>query len=179
MYAGLGRSGCRRHPAGVSATRTIPSERGSGLEDGEVVLWRDRRAPPFMQLAVAPAAVLVVSGVAVANVLVTPLLIVAGVAVIVLARRLAAGRYLEDQLLTDRRVLVAPRAGAAYGMRLEDIESAEMKEMKVIFRGDGQQLRFSFVRKQRALRRALAAAAPQIAFEQHWDPHCSTCGVRW
>jgi hypothetical protein len=118
-------------------------------------------------------------GVAVANVFLTPLLLVAGVAVVLLARRLAAGRYLEDQLLTDRRVLVAPRAGGAYGMRLEDIASAEMKEMKVIFLGDGQQFRFAFVRKQRALRRALAAAAPHIAFEQHWDPHCSTCGVRW
>jgi hypothetical protein len=163
----------------VSATQTLPAERASGLEDGEVVLWRDRRAPPLLQFAVAPAGVLVFLAIAVANVVITPLLIVAAAAVILLARRLAAGRYLEDQVLTDRRVLVARRAGALYAMRLEDIESAEMKEMKVIFRGSGQEFRFSFVRKQRTLRRALAAAAPQITFEQHWDPHCSTCGVRW
>jgi hypothetical protein len=163
----------------VSATQTLAAERASGLEDGEVVLWRDRRAPPLLQFAVAPAGVLVFLAIAVANVVITPLLIAAAAAVFLLARRLAAGRYLEDQVLTDRRVLIIPRTGAAHGMRLDGIESAEMKEMKVIFRGSGQEFRFSFVRKQRRLRRALAAAAPHIAFEQHWDPHCSTCGVRW
>ena len=163
----------------MSATQTLPAEHSPGLEDGEVVLWRDRRAPPFLQFAVAPAAVLVFLGIAVANVVITPLLIAAAAGVVLLARRLAAGRYLEDQVLTDRRVLIIPRTGAAYGLRLDEIESAEMQEMKVTFRGPGQEFRFSFVRKQRTLRRALAAAAPQIAFEQHWNPYCSTCGVRW
>ena len=60
-------------------------------------------------------------GVAAQNVVFTPLALVAAVAAAVLGRRFAAGHYLEDQLLTDRRAVVVPRIGAAYGLRLGDI----------------------------------------------------------
>ena len=69
------------HPAGVTATTT--------LAEGEAVLWRERRSPPFMEAAIAVALVLAVAGVAVANVVATPLLLAAAVGAVLLgpARR--------------------------------------------------------------------------------------------
>ena len=79
------------------------------LAAGEAVLWRERRAPPFMQLACALAAVIGISGVAAQNVIVTPLAVLVAVALVLIGRRVAARHYLEDQVLTDRRALVVPR----------------------------------------------------------------------
>jgi hypothetical protein len=142
------------------------------LAADEVVLWRERRTPPFMQAAIAVAAVLAVSGVAVANVVLTPLLLVAAAAALLAGRRIAADHYLEDQLLTDRRALVVPRVGTAYGLTLDDLESVEFRGTKAILSGHGRQMRFGFVRRQRRLRKAIESGAPHISVEQRWDPNC-------
>ena len=107
----------------------------SGLADGEALLWRERRAPPFMEFTIAVAAVLAVVGVAAQNFVFTPLALVAAVAVVVFGRRFAAGHYLEDQLLTDRRVVVVPRVGTAYGLPLDDVESVELRGTKALVHG--------------------------------------------
>ena len=103
----------------------------------------------------------------------TPLLLAAAAGAVLLGRRVVAGHYLEDQLLTDRHALVVPRVGPAYGLALADIESVEMKGTKAIFTGGGREFRFSFVRRHRALRRALEAGAPHVSLEQRWDPNCA------
>jgi len=41
----------------------VRSERAPALADGEVLLWRERRSPPFMEIAFAAAAILAVVGV--------------------------------------------------------------------------------------------------------------------
>jgi hypothetical protein len=143
------------------------------LADGEAVLWRERRSPPFMEAAIAVALMLAAAGVAVANVFATPLLLAAAIGAVLLGRRVVTGHYLEDQLLTDRRALVVPRVGAAYGLALGDIEGVELKGTKAVFTGGGREFRFSFVRRHRALRRALETGAPHISLEQRWDPNCA------
>jgi hypothetical protein len=151
---------------------TLPA-RTPALADGEVLLWRERRSPPFMEATCAAAALLVLSGVALANVVVTPLLVVAAIAAVLLGMRVAAGHYLEDQLLTDRRAVVVPRVGEAYGLPLGEIDSVELKGTKATFSGGGHQFRFAFVRKHRALRKALEDGAPHVSLEQRWDPNCA------
>ena len=143
------------------------------LAAGEAVLWRERRSPPFMEAAIAAAVMLVAAGVAVASVVVTPVLLAAAAGAVLLGRRVVAGHYLEDQLLTDRQALVVPRVGPAYGLPLGDIECVEMKGTKAIFTGGGREFRFSFVRRHKALRRALETGAPHISLEQRWDPNCA------
>jgi hypothetical protein len=143
------------------------------LAAGEAVLWRERRSPPFMEAAIAVAVILAVLGAAVASVLVTPLLLAAAAGALVIGRRFADGHYLEDQLLTDRRALVVPRVGTAYGLPLRDIESVELKGTRATFTGPSSEFRFAFVRRHRALRKALEAGAPHISFEQRWDPNCA------
>ena len=69
--------------------------------------------------------------------------------------------------------MVVPRVGAAYGLPLAGIESVEMRGTKAMFTGGGRQLRFNFVRRHKALRKALEAGAPHISFEQRWDPNCA------
>jgi hypothetical protein len=161
--------------SGVILQEVIATEPQTRVElnADEAVLWRERRTPPFMQAAIAVAAVLAVTGVAVANVVLTPLLLAAGAAALLAGRRIAAGHYLEDQLLTDRRALVAPRVGPAYGLALDTLESVEFRGTKAIFSGQGRQMRFGFVRRQRALRKALESGAPHISVEQRWDPNCA------
>lgn len=149
------------------------ADRLPGLASGEAVLWRERRAPPFLELTIAVVAVLAVGGVAAQSLVFTPLALAAALAAAVYGRRFAAAHYLEDQLLTDRRVVVVPRVGSAYGLPLEDIESVEMQGTKALFTAGGRQLRFSFVRRHRALRKALETGAPHISFEQRWDPNCA------
>jgi hypothetical protein len=147
--------------------------RTPALADGEVLLWRERRSPPFMEAACAAAALLALAGIALANAIATPLLVIAAIAAVLLGRRVAAGHYLEDQLLTDRRAVVVPRVGAAYGLPLGEIDSVELKGTKATFSGGGHQFRFAFVRKHRALRRALEDGAPHVSLEQRWDPNCA------
>jgi hypothetical protein len=157
----------------MAVTQSESADRLHSLASDETVLWRERRAPPFMEFAVAVAAVLAAGAVAAHNLVFTPLALAAALAVVVYGRRFAAAHYLEDQLLTDRRVVVAPRIGAAYGMPLGDIVSVELRGTKVLFTGGGRELRFSFVRRHRALRKALETGAPHISFEQRWDPNCA------
>ena len=64
----------------MTATGALPYD----LAAGESVLWRERRSPPFMQAAIAAGAMLAGTGVAVAHVLVTPLLLVAAAGVVLL-----------------------------------------------------------------------------------------------
>ena len=137
------------------------------------MLWRERRSPPFMEAAIAAAVILAVTGVALAHVLLTPALLAAAAGAVLLGRRVVAGHYLEDQLLTDRQALVVPRVGPAYGLALDEVESVEMMGTKAIFRAGGREFRFSFVRRHRALRRALETGAPHISLEQRWDPNCA------
>ena len=87
-----------------------------------------------------------------------------------IGRRFARGHYLEDQLLTDRRALVVPRVGTAYGVPLDHIESVELMGTKATFTGEEGQFRFSFVRRHRALRKALETGAPHISFEAALGP---------
>jgi hypothetical protein len=148
-------------------TLTIP------LADGEAVLWRERRSPPFMEAAWAAAGLLVLAGVALASPIVTPLLVAGAVAALVLGRRVATGHYLEDQLLTDRRAVVVPRVGTPYGLPLDEIDWVELTGTKATFSGGGRQFRFAFVRKHRALRKALENGAPHVSLEQRWDPNCA------
>jgi hypothetical protein len=158
----------------VTATESVATAGHPGvLAAGEAVLWRERRAPPFMQLAWALAAVIGLGGVAAQNVLVTPLAVAAAIVIVLLGRKVATGHYLEDLLLTDRRALIVPRVGTAYGFALDDIESVEMRGTKALFNAGGRELRFGFVRRQRAFRRALETGAPHISFEQRWDPNCA------
>jgi LmbE family N-acetylglucosaminyl deacetylase len=144
------------------------------LAAGEAVLWRERRSPPFMEAVLAVTAILTALGVAVASPFVTPFLIAAAVGAFLIGRRFARGHYLEDQLLTDRRALVVPRLGTAYGVPLDHIASVELKGTRATFTGEGgDQFRFAFVRRHRALRKALETGAPHISLEQRWDPNCA------
>jgi hypothetical protein len=157
----------------VIALPATLAPRAPALADGEVLLWRERRSPPFMEAACALAALLALAGVAVASIVLTPLLLAGALASVLLGRRIAAGHYLEDQLLTDRRAVVVPRLGVAYGLPLEAIDSVELKGTRATFSGGGQQFRFAFVRRHRALRKALEDGAPHVSLEQRWDPNCA------
>ncbi len=157
----------------MSATQSVAAEKPALLAVGEAVLWRERRAPPFMQLACALAAVIGLAGIASQNLVVAPIAVLAAAAIVLVGRRVAAAHYLEDQVLTDRRALVVPREGEAYGFDLDDIQSVEMRGTKAFFSSGERQLRFGFVRRQRAFRRALETGAPHISFEQRWDPNCA------
>jgi hypothetical protein len=126
-----------------------------------------------MEFTIAAAAVLAIGGVAAHSFVFTPLALAAAAAVAVLGWRFAAGHWLEDQLLTDQRVVVVPRVGAAYGLSLDAIQSVEMRGTKALFTAGGRELRFGFVRRHRALRKALETGAPHISFEQRWDPNCA------
>jgi hypothetical protein len=157
----------------VNALTATPTAHAPALAEGEVLLWRERRSPPFMEAAWALAAMLVVTGIALASFLATPLLAAGAVAAILLGRRVAAGHYLEDQVLTDRRAVVVPRIGEAYGLALDTIDRVELKGTRATFTGGGRQVRFAFVRRHRALRKALENGAPHVSLEQRWDPNCA------
>ena len=157
----------------MSATQLFAAPPPACLDEGEAVLWRERRTPPFMQLAVGTAAMVAVAGIAAGSVWVALPALAAALAVLAGGRRLVTARYLEDQVLTDRRALVVPRVGPAYAVPLRDIASVELRGTKATFTGTGPQLRFSFVRRHRSLRRALQDGAPHVSLEQRWDPNCA------
>ena len=128
-----------------------------------------------MQAGIAAAVILGLAGIALASIVRHAAAVLAAAATVLVGRRVARGHYLEDQLLTDRRALVVPRVGTAYGLALDDIESVELRGTKAIFtRRRARSSASRFVRRHRALRRkALETGAPHISFEQRWDPNCA------
>ena len=82
---------------------------GFALEPGELVRFRERRAPPVLMLVVVPAAIVVTLAATDVPLVVRAVSALAVAALAVLGLRLRRRVWLEDLVVTDRRVAVVPR----------------------------------------------------------------------
>ncbi len=101
-------------------------------------------------------------------------------ALAVLGLRLRRRVWLEDLVVTDRRVAVIPRCGDPSWLRLDELAGARERGTAMRFTAlDGRMLPFAYVRSTRSLRRRLGEVRPGLAVAIDYDPHCPTCGIRW
>lgn len=153
---------------------------GFELEPGELVRFRERRAPPVLMLLVVPAAVVVTFAVTDVPLAVRAVSVLAVAALAALGVRLRRRVWLEDLVVTDRRVAVVPRDGDSSWLRLDELAGARERGTAVRFTArDGRMLSFAYVRSTRSLRRRLGEVRPDLAVAIEYDPHCPTCGIRW
>ena len=153
---------------------------GFALEPGELVRFRERRAPPVLMLLVVPVAVVVTLAATDLPLAVRTLSVLAAAALALFGLRLRRRVWLEDLVVTDRRVAVVPRDGDSSWLRLDELAGARERGTAVRFTAlDGRMLSFAYVRSTRSLRRRLGEVRPDLAVAIEYDPHCPTCGIRW
>jgi hypothetical protein len=153
---------------------------GLPLEPGERLCFHERRAPPLFALTLAPAVVLAVSAATVSSPLARVGLALAAAALTLLGLRLRGRGWLEDLVVTDQRVAVAPRDGEPRLLRLDELAGVRERGTTVRFTArDGSVLAFGHVRSARSLRKRLDELRPDLSFAIDYDPHCGTCGLRW
>ncbi len=171
--------GCMLTPVRGHAHRGTPPI-GLALEPGELVRFRERRAPPVLMLVVVPAAIVVTLAATDVPLAVRAVSALAVAALAVLGLRLRRRVWLEDLVVTDRRVGVVPRDGDSSWLRLDELAGARERGTAVRFTAlDGRILSFAYVRSTRSLRRRLGEVRPDLAVAIEYDPHCPTCGIRW
>jgi hypothetical protein len=150
------------------------------LELGERICFRERRTPPVLLLLLAPAAVLAVLAVADGLLALRVVFALAAAALTVFGIRLHRRVWLEDLVVTDRRVAVLQREGGSSWLRLDELAGARERGTTVRFTAiDGRVLSFGYVRSTRSLRKRLGELHPDLSFAIDYDPRCPTCGIRW
>jgi hypothetical protein len=153
---------------------------GLVLEPGELVHFRERRAPPVLMALVVPVGLLLALAATAAPLAVRAASILGAVALVALGFRLRRRVWLEDLVVTDRRVGVVPRGGDSSWLHLEELAGARERGATMRFTAvDGRMLSFAYVRSTRSLRRRLSDVRPDLSIAIEYDPHCPTCGVRW
>jgi hypothetical protein len=153
---------------------------GLQLEPGERVCFRERRAPPLLLALLVPAGVLVVVAATESLWALRIVFTLGALALAVLGLRLHRRVWIEDLVVTDRRVAVLPRAGDPRWLQLDEVAGARERGMAVRFTAvDGRMLSFAYVRSTRSLRKRLGEVRPDLLFAIDYDPQCPTCGVRW
>jgi hypothetical protein len=150
------------------------------LEPGEQVCFRERRTPPVLLLLLAPAAVLAVIAAADGLPVLRVAAALAAAALAVVGIRLHRRVWLEDLVVTDRRVAVLQREGGSRWLLLDELAGARERGTAVRFTAiDGRMLSFGYVRSTRSLRKRLRELRPDLSFAIDYDPRCPTCGIRW
>jgi hypothetical protein len=147
---------------------------------GERVVFHERRRPPLLAALLVPAAVLATLAATDVALPVRAAAALAAAALVLLGVRLRRRVWMEDLLVTDRRIVVAPRAGAPRWLPLDEVESAVERGLAMRFTArDGEALSFAYVRDLGALRRALADARPDLHLRADDGALCRTCGIRF
>jgi hypothetical protein len=123
---------------------------------GERVVFHERRRPPLLAALLVPAAVLATLAATDVALPVRAAAALAAAALVLLGVRLRRRVWMEDLLVTDRRIVV----------------------MRFTAR-DGEALSFAYVRDLGALRRALADARPDLHLRADDGALCRTCGIRF
>jgi hypothetical protein len=141
---------------------------------GERIVWRERRGPPVAIMAGVPAVLLAGMAVAAADAVASLLLGAGALACAALGYRLRDRAWVEELVLTDRRAVVASRAGEAEAAALAGVRHVVVRGARVAFHGDDGRLVFAHVRAVRALRRRLAELAPALDQRDEIDPRCPT-----
>ena len=154
-----------------SSAEAAPRARFMAAAD-ERVVYRELREPPILLSAVALAVVLCVATISshrVPTVVAAALISAAAVAV---AIKLRPRTWIEEFVISDRRLVVVQRKGGAVSVPLEDVSGVTIKGGRATFDTAQGDIPFAYVRNERKLQRAIERELPGFPIELEWDPLC-------
>jgi len=137
-------------------------------------VWSERRTFPVVAAFGVPAVFLFVGAVALQQVVVRAVLAACGVALVIVAYRRRAKAVIETYTLTERYVGVEQPGGGKAALPVASLTRVVLNGDRVLLEGDGGVVTFGFVRRQRALVRALQQLAPNIAIDTQIGAACRT-----
>ena len=157
------------------AQRLAPAPPGFAPAAGERLLYRHRRRTPSAVYALVGAAACVLVGASTGGGprVLLPLL-AAACALAAIGVRLVRGAWIEDLVVTDRRVVRRRKDGAQEELALAESDDVLPKGHAFVFRCCARELSFPPVDAPRKVRRILAEAAPGVEVEMRFDLACPT-----
>ena len=113
---------------------------------------------------------LLIAAVGVADVVATPVLALAAVGLLALLLRARPRVWIADQVVTDQRVVVAPRDLPARWLERDELASVELVGTRAIFTArDGEELRFGHVSRPGRLFKRVRAGLPEVDADRRPD----------
>ena len=150
-------------------TRAIPFPE----EIGEPV-WRETRSFPVMTVAGPVVALLAIGAIAVRPLALHLLLAVAAVVVLWLFVRARESAVIETYTVSERFVAIEQRRGGRVAIPTEQITGATIAGDMIRLNSRDGVITLGFVRRRRALLRALERVAPGLRVGEEIDPLCPT-----
>ena len=142
-------------------------------------VWQERRTFPVAAVYGVPSAFLVVLTFAVRPLAVQVLF---GAATIVTLSMLVRGwrrALIETYTVSERFITIEQPGGGRVAIPTETLAHVRIEGDKVHLEGSAGEVTLGFVRRQRALLRALEHVAPTAHVEHDWSASCPTCAIRY
>jgi hypothetical protein len=158
-------------PAASSAelTRVVPFP-----DDVGEPLWRETRAFPLLATGGPVVTFLAIGAFAVRPLVLHVLLAAAAIAVLSLCLRAADAAVIETYTVSERFVAIEQRRGGRVAVPIERLIGATVAGDTVRLHSRDGVVTLGFVRRRRALLRALEAVAPGLRIAEQLDPLCPT-----
>jgi len=144
-----------------------------------VPLWRERRAFPVAAVFGVPAAFLVVAAILVGSVALHLVVGLAALAAVLLALERRRHALIETLTVTARYVAIEQPGGGRVAVPVAALTTVTVHGDHVRFDSTEGVMDFAYVRRKRALLRALERAAPGLAFDRDAATMCLTCSIRY
>ena len=151
-----------------------PTTAAAYPDDAGAPVWSERRTLPVTAFYGVPAAFLVFGAFAVQNLLAGLLLGLAALGVAALGVRAHRRGLIETFTLSDRFLTVVQPSGGRVAVPLSSIDRVTFAGDKVRIDASVGTLTLGFVRRQKALMRALEQRAPDVVIERDLTAFCRT-----
>lgn len=157
------------------ARRLAPTPPGFAPEPGETVLYRHRRRTPTHLYALVLGGFLVLLGIAGGSApAVRAVLAVVGVVLLAVGVRVARSSWLEDLVITDRRIVRRARGGDQLSLPLAALDDVVEQGTGFRFHAGERELSFRHVGRPRKVRRLVEERAPAARLDVRIDLSCPT-----
>jgi hypothetical protein len=142
-------------------------------------LWQERRAFPVAAVFGVPAAFLVVAAILAGPLVLHLMLGLAALAAVLLVFERRRHALIETLTVTERYVAIEQPGGGRVAVPVAALTTVTVRGDHVRFDSTEGVVDFAFVRRKRALLRALERAASGVAFDRAAATMCLTCSVRY
>jgi hypothetical protein len=142
-------------------------------------LWQERRTFPVAAVFGVPAAFLVGAAILVRPLALQAVLGVAAIAAVALLLERRRHALIETFTVSAAWVAIEQPAGGRVAIPVAALRTVTVRGDHVRLESTAGTLDLAYVRRKRALLRALERAAPQLEFERAAATMCLTCSVRY
>jgi hypothetical protein len=142
-------------------------------------VWQERRTFPVAAVYGVPSAFLVVLTFAVRPLALQALFAATTIVALSLLVRGRRRALIETYTVSERFIAIEQRGGGRVAIPTDTLARVRIEGDKVRLEGSAGAITLGFVRRQRALLRALEQVAPTARVEHDLSASCPTCAIRY